>query len=292
MMEQPKALGEAVFANRTGIVIGALIGVMSGGFIGLIVGAAVGFFSQRALKGIHVGALSPQKAFFEATFAVMGRIAKADGRVTENEIRYAEGVMTRMNLSGAKRQEAIELFKRGKEPGFELTSVVVPLARLIRMRSDLKQMFVEILLQAAYADGQVSQEELLVVQEVCSLLQLSYQELEQILQRSRAEQAFHQQGFQEGPQGQGGYQGHGAFDQAFQRRNNARLLEQAYGVLGVGSEAGDSEVKRAYRRLMNQHHPDKLIAKGLPEEMMQLAKEKTQEIQAAYDRVREARKGA
>ncbi len=290
MMENSKALGEAVFSNRTGIVIGALIGVMSGGFVGLLVGATVGFFSQRALKGIHVGALSPQKAFFEATFAVMGRIAKADGRVTENEIRYAEGVMTRMNLSGAKRQEAIALFNRGKESGFELSSVLIPLARLIRLRSDLKQMFVEILLQAAYADGQVSQEELLVVQEVCSLLQLSYQELEQILQRSRAEQAFHQQGFQ--GSGQGGYQGQGAFDQAYQRRNNARLLEQAYGVLGVGSEAGDSDVKRAYRRLMNQHHPDKLIAKGLPEEMMQLAKEKTQEIQAAYDRVREARKGA
>ena len=59
--------------------------------------------------------------------------------------------------------------------------------------------------------------------------------------------------------------------------------------MNVDEKASNSEVKTAYRRLMNQHHPDKLQAKGLPKEMMKLAQEKTQEIRAAYERIREAR---
>jgi DnaJ like chaperone protein len=66
-------------------------------------------------------------------------------------------------------------------------------------------------------------------------------------------------------------------------------LEDAYAVLNVSADASDAEVKRAYRRLMSQHHPDKLVAKGLPEEMMKLATQKTHEIRQAYDRVKAAR---
>ena len=66
-------------------------------------------------------------------------------------------------------------------------------------------------------------------------------------------------------------------------------LSDAYEVLGVSENASDAEVKKAYRRLMSQHHPDKLASKGLPEEMMQLAKEKTQEIKLAYEQIKRSR---
>ncbi len=270
-----QALGEAVYRNRTGIVLGALVGLMSGGFVGLLFGGVIGFMLQRALSAKVMATLNPQKLFFEATFAVMGKVAKADGRVTEQEISYAREVMNRMNLSEQKRREAIELFSRGKESDFEISTLVVPLARLIRFRSDVKQMFVEIQLQAAFADNQVSQAELLVIQEVCSLLQISYQDLQQILHRCRAEQAFNQQSYRGHQQGQ---------------VDEAQLVREAYGVLGVEESVSDAELKRAYRKLMSQHHPDKLVSKGLPEEMMQLAKEKAQEIQVAYERIRDYRK--
>jgi len=57
----------------------------------------------------------------------------------------------------------------------------------------------------------------------------------------------------------------------------------------VDPKASDAEVKKAYRRLMSQNHPDKLVARGLPEEMMKVATEKTQEIKAAYEQVKAAR---
>ena len=251
----PQQLGERIYQNRTGLVIGGLIGVFSGGLFGLAFGAFIGYSLQQMMIGVKLGALSPQQAFFEATFVVMGKIAKADGRVTESEIQYARDVMARMNLTDEKRQQAIELFSQGKQLDFDISPQIQKLARLIRHRSNLKQMFVEIQLQAAFADGAVSQEELLVIQQVCSSLAISFPDLEQILRRCQAEQAFADQTYQ-----------------AHQEGN-----------------PNDPELKKAYRRLMSQHHPDKLIARGLPPEMQQLAKEKTQEIQAAYERVKQSR---
>ena len=57
----------------------------------------------------------------------------------------------------------------------------------------------------------------------------------------------------------------------------------------MSKNASDADVKKAYRRLMNQHHPDKLVSKGLPEEMMKLANEKTQQIKEAYERIKKSR---
>jgi len=66
-------------------------------------------------------------------------------------------------------------------------------------------------------------------------------------------------------------------------------LADAYRVLGVDPDAGEKEIKTAYRRLMNQHHPDKLKARGMPESMIPVAEEKTREIRAAYDAIRQSR---
>jgi DnaJ like chaperone protein len=66
-------------------------------------------------------------------------------------------------------------------------------------------------------------------------------------------------------------------------------LEDAYTILGVDASVSDTELKKTYRRLMSQHHPDKLVSKGLPEEMIKDATEKTQQIRAAYEQVRKSR---
>ncbi len=85
----------------------------------------------------------------------------------------------------------------------------------------------------------------------------------------------------------------GAYGPAGGRRGPApggpTALDEAYEILGVGAGASDAEVKRAYRKLMSENHPDKLVARGLPESMLEIAKQKTQAIQAAWERVREAR---
>ncbi|OUS23930.1 molecular chaperone DjlA ['Osedax' symbiont bacterium Rs2_46_30_T18] len=254
---------------KTGLIIGALIGVWSGGVWGALFGAGIGFFIQRWLHSILFGEGSAQVLFFKSTFIVMGKVAKADGRVTEHEIQFARDVMTRMRLNEEKRREAMGYFSEGKEADYDLSKVLRPLSLLIQRRSAVKIMFLEIQLQAAMADGDISANELQVIQEVCTFLKMSQQEMNQLLARMQAQQSFHSSSA--GPSSQS-------------------MIAEAYKVLGVAADVGDAELKKAYRRLMSQHHPDKLVAKGLPEEMMQLAKEKTQEIQAAYDVVKTSRK--
>src|SRR5690606_5172938 len=79
----------------------------------------------------------------------------------------------------------------------------------------------------------------------------------------------------------------------FQTDSNPKdRLADAYKVLGVDSSASTAEVKKAYRRLMSQHHPDRLVSTGLPEEMMEIANRKTQEIKSAYEVVMAERGGA
>jgi len=254
---------------KTGLIIGALIGVWSGGVWGALFGAGIGFFIQRWLHSILFGEGSAQVLFFKSTFIVMGKVAKADGRVTEHEIQFARDVMTRMRLNEEKRREAMGYFSEGKGADYDLSKVLRPLSLLIQRRSAVKIMFLEIQLQAAMADGEISANELQVIQEVCTFLKMSQQEMNQLLARMQAQQSFHSSSA--GPSSQS-------------------MIAEAYKVLGVAADVGDAELKKAYRRLMSQHHPDKLVAKGLPEEMMQLAKEKTQEIQAAYDVVKTSRK--
>ena len=262
--------------HRTGLVLGALIG-LTGGPSGMLFGAAIGYYLDKLIRSV-AGTESwtqakAQTAFFDATFCVMGKIAKADGQVSAKEIEYAESVMTRMQLKGASRKRAIECFSQGKEADFDLTQVLEPLRRALVNNASVKQMFIEIQLQAALVDGEFSPSEGLVLTQVCQLLGITQREFEDVASRMKSERSFHQGG------GQGQFEGSGSLG-----------LKQAYGVLGVDQDCDAKSLKMAYRKLMSQHHPDKLVARGLPDEMMQLAKEKTQEIQAAYDAVKKSRK--
>jgi DnaJ like chaperone protein len=263
-----------------GKLVGGAFGFMLGGPIGALLGAVLGHNFDRGMKSLpHDDGLAAgdrervQMAFFTASFAVMGRVAKADGRVSPAEIRMAETVMDEMSLSADMRRMAIDLFNQGKSAGFDLDGVVQQFRRECHGRTTLTRMFVEIQLQAAYADGRLDSSEDALLRHVCTLLgvpELDYRRLERMV---RAQQGLG------GGRGPGGGPATG----------RAPSLGDDYAVLGVARDASDAEVKRAYRRLMSQHHPDKLVSKGLPEEMMKVAAQKTRDIRQAYERIRASR---
>ncbi|MFQ6021818.1 MAG: co-chaperone DjlA [Acidiferrobacterales bacterium] len=261
-----------------GKIIGGAFGFMLGGPLGAALGAALGHQVDAALgdrPGVRyrIGDQERvQAAFFTATFSIMGHVAKADGRVSEHEISMAEAVMTQMGLSPDQRTAAINLFNEGKQPDFPLNDVLDQFRRECHHRHTLMQMFLEIQLQAAFADRRLEPDESRVVLHIFERLGFSRQEFEYLIGTIRGAQHYHD------------------YYAGAERAAPKPSLADAYAVLGVPHEANDDEIKKAYRRLMSQHHPDKLVAKGLPEEMMALAKEKVQEINRAYDQIRETRR--
>jgi DnaJ like chaperone protein len=258
-----------------GKLIGAAFGYLLAGPLGLIIGVLLGHQFDRGLAGFAgglppglggVGHAQVQQAFFEASFSVMGCVAKADGRVSEEEIALARQIMARMGLSETSRLRAIQLFTEGKQPDFALESTLARFHYATQRARNLRQMFIEIQLHAAYADGDLNPEERKLLLHICDELGFSAFDFERLDAMIRAEQ------------------------HAAKGGKTAQVsLDDAYAILNIKSDASDAEVKRAYRRLTNQHHPDKLVAKGLPEEMMKLAEEKTREIREAYERIRESR---
>ncbi|REL28298.1 co-chaperone DjlA [Thalassotalea euphylliae] len=220
--------------------------------------------------------MTRQAAFFYTTFSVMGHIAKAKGRVTEHEIAFATAYMNKLGLKGELRQQAQEAFREGKIAGFPLKERLKKFKQSCKARNDLMLMFLEIQIQVAFADGSLDPAEREVLHKIAGYLGFSAQDLDKLLEMIIAGESFHRQQRQQG-QHSGGQQS---------RQASARsLLKDAYKILGVSESASKQEVKKAYKKLMSQHHPDKLVAKGLPPEMMELAKQKTQDIQAAYDLV-------
>ena len=272
-----------------GKILGGAVGFALGGPLGALVGVALGHNFDRSARaqrgrtdpgfldaddaGDFLDApdhLDPrertQTAFFTATFSVMGHLAKADGLVTRDEIQLASRVMDEMRLSDAHRRLARRLFREGCAADFPLGEVLDQLRRECRYSGHLITMFVEILLHAAFADGALHAQERALLESICTRLRLPAGELDRLEAMVRAE--------------------HHARSG---KPSDALSPADAYAILGVDETCPDAELRRAYRRMMNRHHPDKLVAKGLPEEMMRVATEKTREIKAAWDRLKEVR---
>ncbi|SEK75717.1 DnaJ like chaperone protein [Colwellia chukchiensis] len=258
-----------------GKVLGFLFGLMlTKNIIGALFGAWLG---HRFDKGIGLdfsglgGAKSDterQAAFFYSTFSVMGYIAKASGQVTHHEIAFASAYMDKLGLNADLRRQAQDAFRDGKTTGFPLEERLRQLKSAVNNRQDLLLLFLEIQIQVAFADGRLDQSEREVLHKIAQNLGYSATELDKLLEMIIAGAQFHQQGKNAG---------NASFAQSGQQ------LANAYKVLGVTEQSSASDIKKAYRKLMSQHHPDKLVAKGLPPEMMESAKQKAQDIQAAYE---------
>ena len=257
-----------------GTLIGGALGYVFAGPLGALVGAALGGNFDRGISmgdridaghDANMGVGEQQRvqlAFFTTTFSVMGHIAKADGHVSRAEIRAAEDIMSQMQLSAEQRKAAIKLFDQGKAADFPFEEVLRQFKQECHRRTSLVQMFIEIQIATALSDGKVDPGEKRVLYRIGEILDFSREQIDHLFNIAS-----------------------GAKPSA----DDTLTLSQAYKILGVEKESSDAEIKKAYRRMMSQHHPDKLVAKGLPEEMIQLATEKTQEIRKAYDLIRSRR---
>lgn len=256
-----------------GNIVGALVGLWIGHLFDKGVtreftqrGGFGGMFNQERSQ------ITNHMVFLYTSYAVMGHIAKASGQVTQADIDVASALMDRMGLEGERRREMQEAHREGRLAGFPLREKLIEFKDICYGRHDVMQFFLEIQLQAAFADGELHIKEQQILFTIADILGFQRASLEQLFSMWQAEQRFRRHAGSARPQ-----------DQQLQ-------LKEAYQLLGVQSSDDMAVVKKAYRKLMSQHHPDKLMAKGVPQEAMQMAKEKTQDIQAAYELIRSQRK--
>jgi len=261
--------------NWYGKIGGGILGLIVGGPVGAAVGVFIGHQFDRGLSlggitgGGQVNQAERQQVFFETTFRVMGALAKADGRVSEQEIQVARSVMHQMQLRPEAVRQAIELFTEGKQAGASIDGQIQRFRQVCGNQPQLVRAFLEVQFEIVLAKGSMTAAERALLWRVADLLGVGRVELAQLEAVLRAQRHFR--------------------GEAPNRPQPGLALTDAYKALGVESDATDKEVKTAYRRLMNQHHPDKLVAKGLPESMLEVAKERTREINAAYDLVKSRR---
>ena len=244
---------------------------MFGGPLGAVFGAAFGHNFDRGLNNLGGAGFAQnverlQTAFFTCTFSVMGHIAKADGQVSQVEIYMAEDLMRQMNLNAKQKQVAQRLFNEGKKDDFPIKDVLQQFRMECSRQRNLMQMFLEIQVATALSDGTLHTNEARILKQAASVLGFSEQEYNLLLQRMQAQKHAHS------------------------GQQSTMDIKDAYDLLGITSTASDQEVKKAYRRQMNQHHPDKLVSKGLPEEMMEMANKKVQDIKEAYEAIKDSRK--
>ncbi len=256
-------------------------------------GAAVGHnFDQETWKKTFqfnsADTSANRQLFLQTAFHLSGHIAKADGRVSESEIATARTIMDHLHLDAHQRATAIEAFTAGKQPNFPLENTLERFQTLSASHPKLLQQLLEIQLNIAYADGALHPEthaRLLAISRRLGISRLQFEALHNLF---RGQHAWSRQQHQ--------HQQHHHYDQSYERHNHGprpktavNSLKQAYAVLGLTPDAAPNEIKLAYRRLLKRHHPDKLAADNASAADIKWATEKTREITAAYERIREAR---
>lgn len=258
--------------NWWGKLAGGLLGLATGRPLAVLLGIILGHQFDRGYAKWRDSRSGPTRLpaeFLRITFETMGHLAKADGRVNEAEIEAARAIMHELGLSEEDARSAVEWFNQGKQPDYPLRGRMQRLAALADRGGELGRAFLRLQLRIALADGRVHPGERSLLWLMAREFGIGRVELAQMEALLRA-----QRGFARSERG----------------RAERELAGRAYDVLGVPESASDSDIKQAYRRLMNRYHPDKLASKDLSAEDLAGAHQRTREIRSAYESLK-ARRG-
>jgi len=248
--------------------IGFVAGFYYFGFFGALIGLFIGSMIDRTLA-YGSGAINPlhnvlrQAVFLETVFISMGKLAKADGQVTRQEIDHVEAFMLKLNMTAEHRRQAIAWFKQGADPEFDIAPAYHRFMSVCGHTRHLKQVLLVYLTVMALADGDLHPAEEAMLGDIAG--RLGY---DQAGFRQLVDMVLNQAHFAGG------------------KTSSSTALDNAYKALGISKDSTDAEIKRAYRKLISQYHPDKLIGQGLPEDMIAMATEQAKEIQLAYDMIK------
>ena len=236
-----------------GKILGGGLGALFGGPIGAILGATLGHQLYDAMRKSDLSALEhKQSVYFVATFSMLAKLAKADGLVSQHEIDIIDRMMrNNMQLTPVARDFAIRIFNEAKNSSQTFGDYAQQMADEFGRSSEILISMMELLFVVGHADGRIDPPEEALLREAAAVFGLAAR-YDEILRRVT---------------GQGGQDD----------------LEASYAILGATRNESLREVKKRYRKLAMEHHPDRVQAQGLAPELASLAEERFKEIQHAWD---------
>ena len=271
-------------------------------------GIKLGMAANGDLAGANLN--NAQDVFFRTVFTLLGYVAKRDGPINAKEVKRTEVYMDKMELNATQKREAIRLFKMGAEPQFNADETIKEFHGLAKKRPNLAQILLVYLINLARVDGLLASKEVDALQKVALGLGYSSITCKHLLQMISSQSKCG-----DGNKTQSSHVADNAQETTsrqanpkHQKRGNTLQMDDescsqqtqnvntcndqwsaAYKVFDVPASAGDEEIKKAYRRLVNHYHPDKFMGKGLPSYTIQSTTKCFQTIQAAYRDIKEAR---
>ncbi len=266
-----------------GKLVGGTLGLLGFGPLGLLLGVTAGHYYDRTrghgvdfahaaqAAGVHIGGTMDQVAFTVGVVVLGAKMAKADGQVTRREINAFKRVFA---IPPQQEAQLGALFDHAKRDAGGYEAYAAQLARVFRYRPAVLEELLTGLILIAAADGDgIAPVEEQFLRDIARLFGFSNYDFSLIAARSGA---FRAEGRRTGGQNAGsGAQRHPAYD--------------SYQIIGVTPDSTPAAIKAAYRKLIREHHPDKLVAAGMPPEFVAVATEKMKRINAAYDQICRAR---
>ena len=248
-----------------GKMVGGTIGFALGGPIGAVAGAVFGhtFDKKEAAYLADPGIKMHQRlstdeetqlTFFVAAFSMLAKIAKADGRVSQQEIASIESFMINdLHLDQESRNTAINIFRHALNSSESFDAFALQFYRVFSPQPRVIELMMDVLLRVSAADGSISPSEEKLLQSAAGIFNFS------------------------------------DADYARLKSKYVKSVNRYYAVLKCDDNCSNEEVKAQYRKLVSEYHPDKIASKGLPEEFIKFANDKFVEIQEAYDSIRKER---
>ena len=282
-----------------GALLGAFVGGRGGGGpLGVIIGAVIGHLLQgaaeksasaentervrrRSYSGSRASAGDSEQrsaVFCTAAAAMLAKMAKADGRVSEAEIASVENAFSRLGFAAGTRRIAVEAFRRAKDDGHSIYEYANEFASVV-MSLEVRELFYGMLWDLACVDGEISSEEDIILRAITVYLGIP-PAWYAIYARERIDNGSARRNYARG----------GRSESRGRRAEPSRdALAEAYATLGVSPTVKDDEVKKAYREKAKRYHPDTLRAQGLPDEMVDKATEQMARVNDAWAEIRRAR---
>lgn len=267
-----------------GKILGAFFGYLMAHATGALIGILIGNFFDRALCEHFARPLWQQDAeknpelqgiFLEATFCLLGYLAKADGRVSEEEILQAKRCMERLHLNKKQKDQAQVHFNEGKQAHFNADKILMQLKALSQNKPFLLHTFLDMQYTMAKVDG-MNEKKIRALNLLLVKLGLA-----PLHKQQQFHEDFHFRSANNRQQNHYRYQNY--------QSNSTESPDQAHALLGTHATSTQEEVKTAYRRLLSRNHPDKLIAKGASDAEVKTANVKTQAIRKAYEQICESK---